>query len=53
MEDNLYKDYMEDVRLNDERDNHFRVGFENNNGGIYDKKSLIHANRWYIYIIDK
>ena len=48
MEDNTDKEYMEDMRLNYEREHNCRVVSENNNGGIYDKKSLIHSNKWYI-----
>ena len=38
MEDHTDKEYMEVVRLNDERESHWRMIFEDNEGDIDDDK---------------
>ena len=37
---------MYDVNIDDERDRHWRMVFEDNDGGVDDNKTLLHANRW-------
>ena len=44
---------MEDVRLDNERYHHWGVVFEVNLGGVDDKKNIIHAERWYVYMNKK
>ena len=40
---------MEDVRLDSERDHIWRMGFEDNYGGVDNEKALLHANGWDVY----
>ena len=44
---------MEDVRLDDERECHWRMVFADSDGGVGDKKSLMHANSWYVQMKNK
>ena len=44
---------MDDVNLDDRRERHLRMVFEDNDGGVNDVKTLLHDNRWYIYVNDK
>ena len=37
-----------DVVLNDERERHWHMVFEENNGGVDGTKALLHANNWDI-----
>ena len=39
--------------LDDERKNHWRMGFEDKNGGMDGSKELVHAKKWYVYNSDK
>ena len=39
---------MEDVKLYDERERHWRMVFEHNYGGVDDKKALINDKRWNV-----
>ena len=41
---------MDDVNLDDERERHWRMVFEDNEGGVDDKKTLLHAKRWDLYV---
>ena len=41
---------MEDVKLDNERERHWRIVFEDNDGGVDDKKSILHAKRWDVYM---
>ena len=43
------KEEIKDVVLDDERDHHWRMVFEDNNVGVYGKKALIHEKRWGVY----
>ena len=43
---------MEDVRLDDERERHWRMVFEDNGGGVDYDKELLHDKRWDVYIIN-
>ena len=44
------EEYMEDVRLDGRRECHWRMGLEDNGGGVEDKKELLHAKRWDVYM---
>ena len=39
--------------LNDERERHWRMVFEEKNGGVDGKNALLHAKRWYVYNSEK
>ena len=39
--------------LNDERERHWRMVFEEKNGGLDGKNALLHAKRWYVYNSEK
>ena len=41
---------MEDANLDDEREHHWRMVFKDNDGGVDDTKSLLHAKRWGVYV---
>ena len=41
---------MEDVNLDDERERHWRMVFKDNEGGVDDKKALLHTKRWDLYV---
>ena len=49
----MYKENMQSMILNYERYLHWRVVFEDNDGGTYDDKALLCAKRWYVYMSDK
>ena len=53
MEDDPDGDEMEDVNLDDDMENHWRMVSEDNDGGVDDKKSLLHAKRWDVYVNEK
>ena len=53
MEDDTDEEDMEDVSLDDERERHWRMVFEENYGGVDDKNELLHAKRWDIYVNEK
>ena len=44
---------MEDVKLDNYRELHWRMVFEYNDGGVDDKKALIHSKRWDLYVNEK
>ena len=44
---------MGDVKLDDERERHWRIFFEYNDGGVDGKKLILHAKRWDVYINEK
>ena len=41
---------MEDVKLDDERESHWRTVSEDNYGGVDDNKPLLNDNRWDVYV---
>ena len=43
----------EDVVLDDNRERHWRMVFEDNNGGVRGTKALIHAKKWDVYNSEK
>ena len=44
---------MDDINVDDERERYWRMVFEDNDGEVDDAKSLLHANRWDIYVNEK
>ena len=50
MENDPDEEEMGDVNIDDERERHFRNVFKDNEGGVDDKKALIHAKRWDSYV---
>ena len=50
MENDPHEDEMDDVNIDDERDRHWRNIFEDNEGGVDDKKALLHAKCWDVYL---
>ena len=40
-------------RVDDERERHWRIVLEENDGGVDDAKELLNFNRWYVYVHDK
>ena len=44
------EDYMEDVKLDNERERHWRMVFEENDGGVDNNRALLHAKRWDVYV---
>ena len=53
MEAYQYKEDMKYVRPNNEREHQWMMYFEENEGGMDENKSLLHANRYNVYIIEK
>ena len=51
----LYPDEedMEYVKLDNERQSHWRIDFKDNYGGVDDQKVIIHAKRWDVYVNEK
>ena len=45
--------YMEDVKLYDKIERHWRMVLGGNDGGLDYEKSIMHANRWYFYMNEK
>ena len=44
---------MEDIKLDDEVELHCRMIFQDNGGGVDDKKALLHTKRWDVYVNEK
>ena len=44
---------IEDVVLDDERERHWRMVFEDNNGGVDGTKALLHDKKWDVYNSEK
>ena len=40
-------------RVDDERERHWRIVLEENDGGVDDAKELLHAKRWDVYVNEK
>ena len=49
MEPDTDEEEIEDVVLNDERERHWRMVFEDNNGEVNGTKALLLAKKWDIY----
>ena len=41
---------MEDVKIEDDRELHWRMVFGGNYLGMDNKKTLLHANMWDVYV---
>ena len=41
------------MRLDDKGESHCRIFFEDNGGGVDDKKYIIHTKRWDVYMNKK
>ena len=50
MDNDPDEEEMDDVNIDDERERHWRNFFEDNEGGVDDKKELLHAKRWDLYV---
>ena len=46
MEPDHDEEEIKDVGPGDERERHWRMVFEDNNGGVDGTKALLHANKW-------
>ena len=53
MEDDPDEEEMDDLNIDDERERHWRMVFKDNEGGVDDKKALLHTKRWYLYVNEK
>ena len=53
MENDADEDEMDDVNIDDKKERHWRNVFEDNEGGVYNKKELLHAKRWDLYVNKK
>ena len=53
MEDDTDEEEMKGVNLDDKRECHWRMVFEENYGGLDDAKALLHAKMWYLYVNEK
>ena len=49
VEDDPYEEEMDDVNLDDDRERHWRMMFEDNDVGVNDARALRHAKRWDVY----
>ena len=41
---------MEDLKFGDERERHWRMVFDDNDGEVDDKTTLLYAKRWDVYV---
>ena len=41
---------MEDVRLDEEREHHWRMVLQEHYGGVENEKALLYAKRWDVYM---
>ena len=53
MEDDPDEWEMYDVNLYDERGRHWRMVFEDNDGGVDNENALLHDKRWDVYMNEK
>ena len=53
MEDYTDEEDMEEVKLDDDMERHWRIVFEYNDGVVDDNRSLIHSNSWDFYINER
>ena len=53
MENDPDEEEIDEVNIDDERERHWRNVFEDNEGGVDDKKELLHAKRWDLYVNKK
>ena len=50
MDDDTDEEDMDNVNLENDRERHWRMMFEDNDGGVDDTKALLHAKRWDVYV---
>ena len=50
MEDDSDEEEIDDVNLDNERECHWRMVFEDNDRGVDNAKALLHSKRWDIYV---
>ena len=53
MEDDPDEEDIDYFNLDNMRERHWRVVFEDNDGGVDDKKALLHAKSWDVYVNEK
>ena len=53
MEDDPDEEETKKLNLDNKRERHWRMVFEDNHGGVDDAKELLHAKRWCIYVNEK
>ena len=53
LEDYPDKERMEDVKLYGERERHWRMVVDDNDGGLNNNKALLHAKSWDFYVNEK
>ena len=53
MEDDPDEEEMDDVNLDNERECHWRIVFEDNDGGVDDENALLYAKMWDVYVDEK
>ena len=46
VEYDIYEEDMDDVNLDDDREHHWNMVFEDNDRGMDNKKAFLHAKRW-------
>ena len=53
LENDPDEDETDDVNIDDERERHWNFFSEDNEGGVDDKKALLHAKCWDLYVNKK
>ena len=53
VEDDSNEEEVDDFNLEDERERHWRIVSEDNDGGVDNEKAFLHAKRWDIYVNEK
>ena len=53
LENDPDEEETDDVNIDDERERHWRNVFEDNEGGVDDKKAFLHDKRWDLYVNEK
>ena len=50
MEDDTDEEELEYFKLDNERERHWRVFLNGNDGGVHDKKAFLYAKVWDVYV---
>ena len=53
MGDDPDEEEIDGVNIGNDRKRHWRMVFKDNDGGVDDKNTLVHANRWDVYVNEK
>ena len=53
VEDDPDEEDMDNANLENERERHWRMVFEDNDGGVDDANALLHAKMWDVYVNEK